>query len=256
MPPGTESRSATKRSRHFSPAWAPGLEQEPQSSLRALRQGQGAARQEDDRAPCQASGRFAGGSAGALRIQSDGSAVEDAWFRFDQLPGYQELHIQKEAAEHLGIANPFFKLHQRVARNTTVIGNREHVNYASYNYLDLCGHEEVGAAAKEAIDRYGTSASASRPVSGERPVQGELEAALAEMYGVEDCVVLVGGWATNVTTIGHLFGRKDLILHDALIHNSVLQARCSPGRAGCRSPTTTGRRSTGSCARSASGTSG
>ena len=170
-----------------------------------------------------------GASAGALRIQSDGSAVEDAWFRFDQLPGYQELHIQKEAAEHLGIANPFFKLHQRVARNTTVIGNREHVNYASYNYLDLCGHEEVGAAAKEAIDRYGTSASASRPVSGERPVQRELEAALAEMYGVEDCVALVGGWATNVTTIGHLFGRKDLILHDSLIHNSVLQGALLSG---------------------------
>ena len=170
-----------------------------------------------------------GAAAGALRIQSDGSAVEDAWFRFDQLPGYQELHIQKEAAEHLGIANPFFKLHQRVARNTTVIGNREHVNYASYNYLDLCGHEEVGAAAKEAIDRYGTSASASRPVSGERPVQRELEAALAQMYGVEDCVVLVGGWATNVTTIGHLFGRKDLILHDSLIHNSVLQGALLSG---------------------------
>ena len=89
-----------------------------------------------------------GAPALALRVQGDGSAVEDAWFRFDQLPGYQELHIQKEAADHLGIANPFFKLHQRVASNTTVIGNREHVNYASYNYLDLCGHEAVGAAAK------------------------------------------------------------------------------------------------------------
>ena len=170
-----------------------------------------------------------GVAAGALRIQSGGGAVEDAWFRFDQLPGYQELYIQKEAAEHLGIANPFFKLHQRVARNTTVIGNREHINYASYNYLDLCGHEAVGAAAKEAIDRFGTSASASRPVSGERPAQRELEAALAHLYEVEDCVVLVGGWATNVTTLGHLFGRKDLILHDSLIHNSVLQGALLSG---------------------------
>ena len=170
-----------------------------------------------------------GAVASALRIQGDGSAIEDAWFRFDQLPGYQELYIQKEAAEHLGIANPFFRLHQRVARDTAVIGNREHINFASYNYLDLCGHEAVGAAAKKAIDRYGTSASASRPVSGERPVQRELEAALAELYGVEDCVVLVGGWATNVTTLGHLFGPKDLIVHDALIHNSVLQGALLSG---------------------------
>ncbi len=173
--------------------------------------------------------RPAGTPGVAPRVQGDGGVVEEAWFRFDQLPGYQELHIQKEAAEHLGIANPFFKIHQRVARNTTFIGNQEHVNYASYNYLDLCGHETVGAAAKQAIDRYGTSASASRPVSGERPVQQELEAALAEMYGVEDCVVLVGGWSTNVTTIGHLFGRKDLILHDSLIHNSVLQGALLSG---------------------------
>ena len=166
---------------------------------------------------------------GTPRIQGDGSVVEEAWFRFDQLPGYQELHIQKEAAEHLGIANPFFKLHERVARDTTVIGNREHINYASYNYLNLCGNEAVGAAVKAAVDRYGTSASASRPVAGERPVQRELEGELAELYGVEDCVVFVSGWATNVTSLGHLFGRKDLILHDALIHNSVLQGALLSG---------------------------
>jgi 8-amino-7-oxononanoate synthase len=36
-------------------------------------------------------------------------------------------------------------------------------------------------------------------------------------------VVFVSGHATNVTAIGHLFGPRDLILHDALIHNSTLQ---------------------------------
>ena len=33
----------------------------------------------------------------------------------------------------------------------------------------------------------------------------------------------MSGHATNVTTIGHLFGKPDLIVHDALIHNSILQ---------------------------------
>jgi 8-amino-7-oxononanoate synthase len=51
----------------------------------------------------------------------------------------------------------------------------------------------------------------------------ELEAELAAMLGVDDALVLVSGHATNVTVIGHLFGRKDLILHDSLIHNSVQQ---------------------------------
>ena len=60
-------------------------------------------------------------------------------------------------------------------------------------------------------------------VAGERPIQRELERELAAVYGVEDCVVFVSGHATNVSTIGYLFGPKDLVVHDSLIHNSVLQ---------------------------------
>ena len=103
-----------------------------------------------------------------------------------------------------------------------LIGGESFTNFSSYNYLGLAGHPEVNAAAKAAIDRYGTSASASRLVSGERPIHRELERALAAAHGVDDCVVFVSGHATNVSTIGHLFGPKDLIVHDALIHNSAL----------------------------------
>lgn len=149
--------------------------------------------------------------------------VPERFYRFDLHPGYQQLRIVKEGAERLGIANPFFRPHQGTAGSRTRIGERDYVNYASYNYLGLAGDPRVNAAAKAAIDRYGTSASASRLVSGERPVHRELEAALADTHGVEDAVVFVSGHATNVTTIGYLFGPKDLVVHDALIHNSVLQ---------------------------------
>ena len=57
------------------------------------------------------------------------------------------------------------------------------------------------------MDRYGTSVSASRIVSGERPLHRELETAIAAFLGVEDAVAMVSGHATNVTTIGHLIGR-------------------------------------------------
>ena len=149
-------------------------------------------------------------------------AIADAWCRFDQHPGYRQLRILNEGAAKLGIANPYFRAHDGVAGATTQIGGRPFVNFSSYNYLGLAGHAEVNAAAKSAIDRYGTSASASRLVSGERPIHGELERALAELHGVEDCVVFVSGHATNVSTLGQLFGPKDLIAYDALIHNSVM----------------------------------
>lgn len=149
--------------------------------------------------------------------------IPEEFTRFDRFPNYEKLLIPQVAAKRFGIDNPFFKVHDGVANNQTSIGGRQYINFSSYNYLGLCGHPRVNKAAKEAIERYGTSVSASRLVSGERPIQRELEAALADLYGVDDCIAFVSGHATNVTTIGYLFGPKDLVLHDALIHNSVLQ---------------------------------
>ena len=151
-----------------------------------------------------------------------GESIPDSWNRFDLHPDYQQLRILNEGAEKLGVGNPFFRVHDGLAGATTVIGGETFTNFSSYNYLGLAGHPEVNAAAKAAIDRYGTSASASRLVSGERPIHRELEQAIAASHGVDDCVVFVSGHATNVSTIGHLFGPKDLIVHDALIHNSAL----------------------------------
>ncbi len=126
-------------------------------------------------------------------------------------------------ADRLGVANPFFRVHDDIAGATTRINGREYINFSNYNYLGLAGHPDVNKAAKDAIDRYSTSVSASRLVAGEREVQQELEEALASLYEVDDCVVFVSGHATNVSTIGYLFGPKDLIIHDSLIHNSVLE---------------------------------
>jgi len=151
--------------------------------------------------------------------------------RFDvtELEAYREIRLIEEAADYLGIADPFFRVHEGIAGAETVIGNRSYVNFASYNYIGLNGDPRIAAAAKAAIDRYGTSVSASRPVSGERPIHRELERALARLHGAEDSVVLVGGHSTNVTVIGHLLGRNDLIVHDALIHNSIVQGAMLSG---------------------------
>lgn len=149
-------------------------------------------------------------------------SVPDAWTRFDRQPAYEKMLVSKAASQRLGLDNPFFRVHEGRAGATTRIGGRDYINFSSYNYLGLAGHPQVDQAAKDAIDRYGTTVSASRLVAGERPIQRELEHALARVYGTEDCVVFVSGHATNVSTIGHLFGPKDLVLHDSLIHNSVL----------------------------------
>ena len=146
-----------------------------------------------------------------------------------KLEGFREIRMIREAANFLGISDPFFRVHEGIAGAETVIGGRRFVNYASYNYVGLNGHPDIASAAKAAMDRYGTSVSASRPVSGERPLHQDLERALARVHGTEDCVVLVGGHSTNVTVIGHLLGRDDVIVHDALIHNSIVQGAILSG---------------------------
>lgn len=165
-----------------------------------------------------------GSSVALLAHPSAGEVnIPQQHYSFRHHPGYQQIRIINDGAARLGICSPFFKLHEGIAGAVTHIGGREYINYSSYNYLGLSGHEVVASAAKKAIDDYGTSVSASRLVSGERPIHRELEQEIAKAYGVDDAIVYVSGHAANVTTIGHLFGPKDLILHDELIHNSVLQ---------------------------------
>ncbi|MEU4345619.1 aminotransferase class I/II-fold pyridoxal phosphate-dependent enzyme [Nocardia sp. NPDC023852] len=87
----------------------------------------------------------------------------------------------------------------------------------------MSGHPTVVAAVQDAVARYGSSCSASRVLSGEKPVHRELEAELAALLGTDDAIALVGGHSTNVTIIGHIVGPEDLVIHDSLAHDSILQ---------------------------------
>ncbi|MCB1917659.1 MAG: aminotransferase class I/II-fold pyridoxal phosphate-dependent enzyme [Rhodocyclaceae bacterium] len=159
----------------------------------------------------------AGAAEGAGRALAD---IPDEYTRFELWPAYKTLMAQRETMARIQVANPYFKCHSDVSRDTLRIGDADYINFSGYNYVGLSGDVEVAAAAKHAIDCYGTSVSASRIVSGEIPLHAELEAALARFHGTEDAVVFVSGYGTNVSTLGYLFGPKDLLLHDSLTHNS------------------------------------
>ena len=105
------------------------------------------------------------------------------------------LKLEQRLADiiHAGLHNPYFQIHDGIAKNRTSIGGVEMLNFSSYNYLGFSGHPEVMATAKDAIDRYGTSVSASRLVSGERPIHRQLEEGLARHIGVEAAIAFVSG---------------------------------------------------------------
>lgn len=149
--------------------------------------------------------------------------VQPECLPFVDFPEYRNLQQILLGMKTRGIDNPYFREYEGNASCEDRSTGRKHITFSRYNYLGMSGDPIVSQAAKEAVDRYGTSVSASRIASGERPLHREIEKEIAGLYGTEDSLVFVSGHAANVTTIGHLFGKLDLIVHDALIHNSVLQ---------------------------------
>ncbi|WP_143712517.1 aminotransferase class I/II-fold pyridoxal phosphate-dependent enzyme, partial [Streptomyces hygroscopicus] len=151
--------------------------------------------------------------------------------RVDDFPEVRQFEERLRSITGSGADFPYFRIHQGNVRATTVVGGRPYLSFGSYNYLGLSGHPAVNEAVHEAVDRYGSSVSASRVLSGERELTVRLERALADFLGVADCLALVSGHATNVTAIGHLVGARDLVVHDALAHDSILQGCALSGAA-------------------------
>jgi 8-amino-7-oxononanoate synthase/acyl carrier protein len=149
--------------------------------------------------------------------------IPESYYRLEKMPEFLRLGELKRQITDTGVRNPFFSVHEGRISDTTRIDGRTLISFASYNYLGLSGHPEVNASAKQAIDQFGTSVSASRIVSGEKTIHKQLEAELSEFLGVDDVITFPGGHATNESVIGHLVGPGDLIVHDSLAHNSIIQ---------------------------------
>src|SRR5699024_10083224 len=98
------------------------------------------------------------------------------------------------------------------------------LDLASNDYLGLSRHPLVVQAATEAIDRYGTSARASRLVTGTTRAHHELEAALAERLRHPACVTFSSGYLANIAAVTALAGPDTLIVSDAHNHASLIDA--------------------------------
>ncbi|WP_338894778.1 aminotransferase class I/II-fold pyridoxal phosphate-dependent enzyme [Streptomyces sp. TG1A-60] len=96
------------------------------------------------------------------------------------------------------------------------------LNFASYSYLGLIGHDYIEQQALRAVERHGTGAHGVRLLAGTLHLHRELELALARFLGAEDAVVFSSGYMTNVATVGALVGSGDVIIGDVYNHASIL----------------------------------
>ena len=156
-----------------------------------------------------------------LAIATAGSA--DARDLVESFPEIAALESRLDDLRQAGLANPFRLANESVQGRTARVAGREVVSFTSFDYLGLAAHPDVTRAAKEAIDRFGTSGSASRMVGGNTTIHDALDAELAGFLGAERATVFPCGYGTNASVLAHLFGEGDLILYDELAHNSIVQ---------------------------------
>ncbi|HLB64379.1 MAG TPA: aminotransferase class I/II-fold pyridoxal phosphate-dependent enzyme, partial [Anaerolineales bacterium] len=103
-----------------------------------------------------------------------------------------------------------------------LVSGREMAMFASYGYLGLLGHPRINAAAREAIDRFGTGTHGVRMLAGSLTLHRELEENIAEFKGTQDAITYSSGYATNLTVVSTLVGRRDYVFGDKLNHASIV----------------------------------
>ena len=125
---------------------------------------------------------------------------------------------------------PYFKPISRSEDTVVVIEGKERVMMGSNNYLGLTHHPEVLAAARSALERYGSGCTGSRFLNGTLDLHERLELELAEFFGKEACLVFSTGYQANLGVISGLVGRGDMVFLDKLDHASIVDgAKMSHG---------------------------
>ncbi len=101
-----------------------------------------------------------------------------------------------------------------------------------YSYLGLNGHPRINAAARAAIDEYGTGTTGARFLTGSLSLHGRLEREIAAFKRTESAIILTQGFVTNIATISALTREGDVIFSDQLNHASIIDG-CRSSKARC-----------------------
>jgi 8-amino-7-oxononanoate synthase len=133
-------------------------------------------------------------------------------------------HDRKEQLEAAKDADllPYFRLIESEAGPVVEMEGHEKIMLGSNNYLGLTGDPRVKAAARDALEHYGTALTGSRFMNGTIPLHVELEREIADWMGTEDALVFTTGYQANLGTIGTILGPGDTVICDSGDHASIL----------------------------------
>ncbi|MDY6026862.1 MAG: aminotransferase class I/II-fold pyridoxal phosphate-dependent enzyme [Prevotella sp.] len=97
--------------------------------------------------------------------------------------------------------------------------------FGSNAYTGLTGDPRVEAAAKAAIDQYGTGCAGSRFLNGTLDIHVKLEKELAAFEHKDDALCFSTGFTVNSGVLSVICGREDYIICDDRDHASIVDGR-------------------------------
>ncbi len=139
-----------------------------------------------------------------------------------QLDAFEKAKKYNRADEAIAMGlYPYFKAIQKHGGGSVVVEGEEYVLTGSNDYLGLTQDPRIREASKKAIDRYGTTCTGSRFLTGTLEIHETLERELAEFLGKEATIVFGAGFLACATSVVALSARHDLVYFDRENHASL-----------------------------------
>ena len=136
---------------------------------------------------------------------------------FHKCQGYTKA----EEVKAIGLY-PYFKPISESEDTVVVIEGQRRIMLGSNNYLGLTHHPKVLEAATRALHTYGSGCTGSRFLNGSLDLHVQLEQALSEFLGKDDCIVFSTGYGANLGLISGIIGRNEIVFLDKQDHASIV----------------------------------
>ena len=149
----------------------------------------------------------------------------------DLFSKFDPLIEQRETLLATGVTDPYNLVMEKVVSPTVAICNgRETILLGTYNYMGMTFDEDVIAAGKDALDKFGAGTTGSRVLNGTYQGHKECEEALKEFYAMDHAMVFSTGYQANLGIISTIAGKGDYVILDIDSHASIYDG-CAMGNA-------------------------
>ncbi|MBI1769192.1 MAG: pyridoxal phosphate-dependent aminotransferase family protein, partial [Bacteroidetes bacterium] len=126
-------------------------------------------------------------------------------------------HYQYRRESTSGSA-PHIEIHDHYSNQ-----NKEMINLASNDYLNLAKHPKVIDAGIQALKKYGAGAGSVPLLAGTLSIHKELERRVAKFKSTDDAIIFPSGFVSNYGFLSTILQVNDVAILDMYAHASLFE---------------------------------